>query len=74
MSAAEVAAYLAGYATSFGAPVVAGTAVRSVRSRLDRFEVRTDRGTWQADNVVVATGAGGRPRRPGGRRTDWPRT
>jgi len=69
MSAAEVAAYLGSYATSFGAPIVAGTAVRSVRSRLDRFEVRTDRGTWQADHVVVATGAGGRPRRPavGGR-------
>ena len=64
MSAAEVAAYLTSYAGSFGAPVVAGTAVRSVRSRLDGFEVRTDGGIWQADNVVVATGAGGRPRRP----------
>ena len=65
MSAAEVAAYLTSYAGSFGAPVVSGTAVRSVRSRLDGFEVRTGSGTWQADNVVVATGAGGRPRRPG---------
>ena len=65
MSASEIVAYLASYAGSFGAPVVAGTAVRSVRSRLDGFEVRTDGGTWQANNVVVATGAGGRPRRPG---------
>ena len=72
MPAAEVADYLAGYATSFDAPVLEGTTVLSVRRQSvghsdrhsgrhsgrnsGRYLVDTDAGSWVADAVVIATG------------------
>src|SRR3712207_2436340 len=65
LSGPEFVASLERYARSFGAPVHDGTTVLSVR-RTSRehgsgrgcgpFEVKTDRGDWEADNVVVASG------------------
>lgn len=60
-SAPELLAYLRGYADSFGAPVLTGTTVWSVRRAGDRFRVDTDRASWSARTVVVATGACGTP-------------
>jgi len=65
MSRAEVIAYLERYARSFAAPVERETRVRSVTSSDDRYRVETDRGTWLARNVVVATGACDTPFVPG---------
>jgi len=50
------------YAT--GAPVLTGVTVTSVESYGQGYVVRTDRGTWQARTVVVATGAAAAPARP----------
>lgn len=47
-----------------GAPVLTGTSVTSVRPFRDGYLVRTDRGTWLARTVVVATGAAAVPARP----------
>jgi putative flavoprotein involved in K+ transport len=56
MTATEFARYLDSYARSFEAPVQGDTAVQSVRGHSGCFEVRTDRGTWRAAHVVLATG------------------
>ena len=57
--------YLEAYADSFDAPVQTATTVRRVeRADTDRFRIVTDRGTWYARNVVVATGFCDRPRIP----------
>jgi putative flavoprotein involved in K+ transport len=56
MSAAEVTDHLRAYALRFGAPVVEGAEVRSVRRGGDRYRVVTDAGSWSAGAVVVATG------------------
>jgi len=61
MTMPEVTAFLDRYAQSFGAPVETGTTVRSVESCGDDYRVRTDRGAWQAPNVVLATGYCDRP-------------
>jgi putative flavoprotein involved in K+ transport len=55
-SAAEFTENLARYARSFGARVEEHSGVRQLRQWQDGFEVVTDRGTWLADNVVIATG------------------
>jgi putative flavoprotein involved in K+ transport len=50
------------YAASFGAPVQERTAVELVAAAPgDGYDVHTDRGTWRASNVVVATGPHGVP-------------
>jgi len=64
MSRADVIAYLEGYARSFAAPVEGETTVRSVTRSGGRYRVETDRGTWIARNVVVATGACDTPHVP----------
>jgi putative flavoprotein involved in K+ transport len=64
MAATEVIAFFEGYARSFAPPVVEGVTVESVEPVSDGYRVRTDTGSWRAANVVVATGAGGRPRVP----------
>jgi putative flavoprotein involved in K+ transport len=68
LSATRFVRHLQDYAASFSSPVQAGTAVRRVTARVgpdgSRYLVDTDRGTWRAVNVVVATGAYGRPRVP----------
>jgi putative flavoprotein involved in K+ transport len=56
MSAPEVAAFVAGYATASAAPVVTGTTVTAVRPGGPGFEVETDRGRWHARSVVLAAG------------------
>jgi putative flavoprotein involved in K+ transport len=59
MAKAEVIDYLVGYANSFGAPVEEETTVLSVVPRApwgDGWEIDTDRGVWNARNVVIATG------------------
>jgi putative flavoprotein involved in K+ transport len=56
MRAGEVAAFLRGYASTSGAPVVEHTPVTSVRRTDDYYRVETDSGIWRAEHVVVATG------------------
>ncbi|MGH9230199.1 MAG: flavin-containing monooxygenase [Acidimicrobiales bacterium] len=60
----ELIGHLEGYAASFDAPVHTSTAVTSVRRAGRGYAVVTDRGTWAAANVVVATGACDRPAVP----------
>jgi putative flavoprotein involved in K+ transport len=57
MNAAEVAAFVAGYAAAISAPVRTGTTVTAVTPHEDGYEVATDRGTWRCRAVVVASGA-----------------
>ena len=61
MTAAEVTRYLQDYRRSFGAPVREGVEVLSVGPGPDGFRVRTTDGDRAARNVVIATGAAGRP-------------
>jgi putative flavoprotein involved in K+ transport len=56
MTMPEVIDYLEGYARSFSAPVEHATTVSKVERVDDAYRVATDRGTWRAANVVVATG------------------
>lgn len=58
LAAPEVARLLAGYAVGSAAPVHTGVDVASVRAEEGGgYLVRTDRGSWRARTVVVATGA-----------------
>ena len=57
MTAAELAELLDRYAVAFQLPVVENTAVLAVEAGDDGYRVVTDAGTWQAANVVLATGA-----------------
>ncbi len=65
MGRLEVVDYLDAYARSFDAPVEEGTTVLSAAPAAGGWRVATDRGTWSARNVVVATGHCDRPRVPG---------
>ncbi len=56
MSAPEVADFLSRYARSFAAPVEDGTSVVSLERVDGGYRITTDRGTWEAPAVVVATG------------------
>jgi putative flavoprotein involved in K+ transport len=60
----EVADYLERYAERFDLPIRSGTRAQSLVRDGDRWVLRTDRGTLQADNVVVATGPLQRPHVP----------
>jgi putative flavoprotein involved in K+ transport len=62
--AREFADNLQIYARSFGAPVREGHTVRLVTPAGGGYRVETDRGTWFAGQVVVATGDCDRPRLP----------
>ena len=53
----EVVDFIAGYARAIGAPVRTGTRVTAVREDDGAYLVATDRGTWRARTVVLATGA-----------------
>jgi putative flavoprotein involved in K+ transport len=64
MTAPELLSYFESYARSFGAPVQDETTVERVVAHRDGYRVVTDQGTWQARNVVVATGQAGRPHVP----------
>jgi putative flavoprotein involved in K+ transport len=60
LSASRFVSHLERYAASFGAPVQGGTTVERVLAAADsRYDVHTDRGTWRARHVVVATGPHG---------------
>src|SRR5262252_6229643 len=65
MARDEVVGFFERYAHGFDAPVHEGVNVQTVdRLNNGRFAIRTDRGLWSADNVVVATGMFQRPRMP----------
>jgi putative flavoprotein involved in K+ transport len=62
LAVAELVGLLADYAGP--APVLTGTTVTSVRPHGQGYRVGTDRGTWHARTVVVATGATAVPAHP----------
>lgn len=64
LPAPAFAAYLRRYARSFGAPVHERASVRGVTHTHGGFEVETERGSWQAHNLVLATGHAAEPRVP----------
>ncbi len=67
MPRAEIAARVARYAEVIDAPVLLGTTVKRLERPADRtrgFRLTTDRGTIDADRVVVATGGFHMPRIP----------
>jgi putative flavoprotein involved in K+ transport len=66
MAKDEVVQHLVGYANSFGAPVREGSRVTMVErpSPDKRFVLRTEDGTLQANQVVLATGALQQPKLP----------
>jgi putative flavoprotein involved in K+ transport len=64
MTATELADLLDRYALALALPIVEGTAVLAVQQAGDGFVVETTEDTWQAANVVVATGACDRPSVP----------
>ena len=57
MSAPQVARLIMQYAAESAAPVSAGTTVTSVRPHGSGYLVQTDRDTWHAPTVVIASGA-----------------
>lgn len=61
MTATELVESFESYARSFSAPVQTETTVVAVESTDPGYRVTTDQGTWHADNVVIATGAGTEP-------------
>ncbi|MBB2890992.1 flavin-containing monooxygenase [Flexivirga oryzae] len=64
MTMTEVVGFLDDYARRIAAPVRSGVTVTSVRRRGSAYQVGTDDGTWDADAVVIATGACNTPRIP----------
>jgi FtsP/CotA-like multicopper oxidase with cupredoxin domain/cation diffusion facilitator CzcD-associated flavoprotein CzcO len=60
----EVADYLSGYASHFELPVELNSRVRSVRKLDDGYLVELDDRTFEADQVVIATGPFQVPRVP----------
>jgi len=61
MAAPELVSYLEDYAGSFAAPVHQNTTVGLVEASGGGLRVVTDRRTWLASNVIVATGTENRP-------------
>jgi putative flavoprotein involved in K+ transport len=64
MSAGRFVRHLVRYAESFDAPVLPGTTVVDLSRSGDGYRVVTNRSTWHARHVVVATGPHGRPNVP----------
>jgi putative flavoprotein involved in K+ transport len=64
MAVAELVAFLERYAATIDAPVRTGTEVTSVAPAGDGWVVETAQGTWEADAVVLATGAFNAPKLP----------
>lgn len=56
LSRADVVAYLERYATPIGADLVRGCTVERVGRAPNGYRIDTDRGTWEAPRVVIATG------------------
>jgi putative flavoprotein involved in K+ transport len=61
----QVADYLGSYAELFALPVRNGVRVRHLSRQDERYEVIADEGRFQAEDVVIATGAHQVPRTPG---------
>jgi len=59
-----VVAYLRAYEVRYQLPVCRPCPVQSLAVEHDRFHVRTDRGTWTARAVIMATGTWGQPHVP----------
>ena len=57
MSMTEVTDFISCYADAISAPVETSTCVTSVRATGFGYRVETDRGSWDCDAVVVASGA-----------------
>jgi putative flavoprotein involved in K+ transport len=57
MTSADVAEFIAGYASYVGAPVRTGTAVTKLRAVDGGYVVETDRGAWRCRAAVLASGA-----------------
>jgi putative flavoprotein involved in K+ transport len=64
MAMSELIAFLQRYAGQVSAPVEQNTRVGSVRYDGDTYRVATNRGIWQCDALVVASGACNRARVP----------
>ena len=64
MAVGELVAFLERYAEHVDAPVQARTIVSSVSRNGDGYRVETDNGSWEADAVVLASGAFNAPRVP----------
>jgi putative flavoprotein involved in K+ transport len=60
----QVGDYLERYAEHFDLPVRSGTRVKDLSVVDDRFVLETDRVTYQANSVIVATGPFQKPRVP----------
>lgn len=61
MTMPEITTYLRGYAAECSAPIETGTEVRRISADGSAYRVETNRGTWRADRVILATGACARP-------------
>lgn len=59
MGMPDVVRFLDTYASDFRAPVETGVRVTSLSASAYGYRIDTDKGCWQADNVVIATGACG---------------
>src|SRR3954447_25325065 len=57
LASRDVAELIEDYAKESAAPVLANTAVTSVRHTGGGYVVQTDQGTWRAESVVLASGA-----------------
>jgi len=67
MRASSFVRHLERYAASFDAPVIGDTTVEELSAApAGGYHVVTDRGTWRARHVVIATGPHGTPRVPAG--------
>lgn len=63
----EIVAYLERYAASFDAPVETGTTIKAIRkANGSGFVVETDKGSWTAPHLILATGAYQRSKIPAG--------
>jgi putative flavoprotein involved in K+ transport len=64
MTVAELVAFIERYAAHVDAPVRARTTVKSVSRRDSGYVIATDAGVWEADAVVLASGAFNAPKVP----------
>ena len=64
MTMPEVVEFIDAYAAFIGAPVRAGTSVRSVVPADGSYRVVTDRGEWRCRTIVLASGANAVPALP----------
>ena len=64
MSTSDLVKLLEDYATEGNAPVMTQTSVSSVKRDGSRYRVMSNRGTWSAKAVVLATGAFNKPSVP----------